>query len=237
MVDLSDKEKEVFKQICLESLNVSGFVSSKTVAKRLRFKYSSATIRNIFAVLERKGFVYKAHFSSGRLPTDFGWRYFVNEFVLPDHSWQKTKKTNLKKEASTKKLIEELALVSGNLALFFEFLGKNLSFFYQAGISQLLSDKRLENKAEEIAKDLDNLIYNFFDWAEKNRLKEKNPAVFIGKECELLQKSDMSLLVESAESKEGDKYLLIIGPKRMFYEKNLFLLENALKSLKEHEKK
>ncbi len=237
MVELNDKEKEIFKQICLESLNTSGFVSSKTIAKKLHFKYSPATIRNTFVALEKKGFVYKAHFSSGRLPTDFGWRYFVDEFILPAQTWQKAKKISQEKRISTKKLIEQLALISGNLALLFEFLGKNLIFFYQAGISQLLSDKRLEGEAKEIANDLDNLIYNFFDWAIKNNLKEKKPAVFIGKECELLKKGQISLLIDSAENKKKETYLLIIGPKRMSYEKNLALLEGALKTFKEYEER
>ncbi len=237
MVNLTNKEKEVFKQVCLELLNSPVPVSSKTIAKRLKLKYSSATIRNIFNSLERKGFVYKSHFSSGRLVTDFGWRFFVDEFVWPEQPWEKINKQRSNKKISVQKIIEDLALNSGNLAIIFDFLKRNLNFFYQAGISQLFANKHLEGEAKEVAKDLENLIYNFLDWAEQERIKEKRPNIFIGKECGLLKKGQISLLVDAVGEEERETYFLIIGPKIMPYKKNLVLLEEALMAFEKYGEK
>lgn len=57
-------------------------VSSVAVAQTLPFKVSTATIRNEMVKLEVAGLLTKAHISSGRIPTEFGYRYFVN-YILP----------------------------------------------------------------------------------------------------------------------------------------------------------
>lgn len=59
-------------------------VSSKTLAQEYDLKISSATIRNIFGRLEKAGLLYQPHTSAGRIPSDSGYRIYVDKLIAPD---------------------------------------------------------------------------------------------------------------------------------------------------------
>lgn len=56
-------------------------VGSRTLSKQSRFKLSAATIRNIMADLEEAGFLAQPHTSAGRVPTDKGYRFYVDNLL------------------------------------------------------------------------------------------------------------------------------------------------------------
>lgn len=56
-------------------------VGSKTIAEQYPLGVSAATVRNDLAALEEAGYIYQPHTSAGRIPTDAGYRFFVNEFA------------------------------------------------------------------------------------------------------------------------------------------------------------
>ena len=53
-------------------------ISSQLIKNSFDFRSSSATIRNTMAILEEKGYLTHLHTSGGRIPTDLGYRYYVN---------------------------------------------------------------------------------------------------------------------------------------------------------------
>ncbi len=73
------------RSILLETLNefvvTAEPVSSRTISRKLDEKLSPATVRNAMADLEELGFLTQPHTSAGRVPTDQGYRYFVNEIL------------------------------------------------------------------------------------------------------------------------------------------------------------
>ena len=56
-------------------------VSSARIARMCELDLSSATIRNILAELEHEGYLTHPHTSAGRVPTQFGYRYYVDNFI------------------------------------------------------------------------------------------------------------------------------------------------------------
>ena len=56
-------------------------VSSARIAQMCALDLSSATIRNILAELEQEGYLTHPHTSAGRVPTQFGYRYYVDNFI------------------------------------------------------------------------------------------------------------------------------------------------------------
>jgi heat-inducible transcriptional repressor len=48
------------------------------------FKISSATIRNVMGALDRSGLLYQPHTSAGRVPSNSGYRVYVDELITPD---------------------------------------------------------------------------------------------------------------------------------------------------------
>jgi heat-inducible transcriptional repressor len=63
-------------------INSAEAIGSTTLAKSMRNRLSSATIRNIMADLEEQGFLYKPHVVAGRIPTYKAFRYYVNTMLI-----------------------------------------------------------------------------------------------------------------------------------------------------------
>lgn len=76
---LIEKDKEVLRTIIDVYVAEGVPVSSQRVLEEGCLAISTATIRNRMAVLEREGYISKAHISSGRIPTDEGYRVYVDE--------------------------------------------------------------------------------------------------------------------------------------------------------------
>src|SRR5881409_3552805 len=76
--ELGARKAAVLRAIVEEYVRTGEPVGSETIAERYRLGVSSATIRNEMAALEEMGFVTHPHTSAGRIPTDLGYRRFVD---------------------------------------------------------------------------------------------------------------------------------------------------------------
>ncbi len=79
--ELGERAKEVLRAVVQEYISTGGPVGSQQLARRPEFDVSSATLRNVLADLEALGFLEKPHTSAGRVPTDRGYRFFVDTMV------------------------------------------------------------------------------------------------------------------------------------------------------------
>ena len=78
---LDDRKKKILQAIVEEYIGSAEPVSSKTLVDDYDLNFSSATIRNEMAELEKIGYLDKPHTSSGRVPSAEGYRYYVNELI------------------------------------------------------------------------------------------------------------------------------------------------------------
>ena len=78
---LDDRKKKVLQAIVEEYINTAEPVSSNALTNNEELQYSSATIRNEMAELEKMGYIEKTHTSSGRVPSAKGYRYYVDELL------------------------------------------------------------------------------------------------------------------------------------------------------------
>ena len=78
---IGSRQKELLKEIVEEYIKSARPVGSKSLCKK--FKCSSATIRNDMASLEDAGYLEKTHISSGRIPSEEGYRYYVDNLMEP----------------------------------------------------------------------------------------------------------------------------------------------------------
>ena len=76
---IGTRQKELLKEIVEEYVKTARPVGSKALCKK--FKCSSATIRNDMATLENLGYLEKTHISSGRIPSEEGYRYYVDNLM------------------------------------------------------------------------------------------------------------------------------------------------------------
>ena len=72
---------EVLKVVVDEFIETAEPVSSKTLVDKYKLPYSSATLRNDMAELEKLGYLEKPHTSSGRIPSAKGYRFYVDELM------------------------------------------------------------------------------------------------------------------------------------------------------------
>jgi heat-inducible transcriptional repressor len=77
-VILDDRKKRILEAIVEDYISSSEPVGSATIAKSFNMKISSATIRNEMAELEELGYLEQPHTSAGRIPSDKGYRYYVD---------------------------------------------------------------------------------------------------------------------------------------------------------------
>ena len=76
---LTDRQNKILKLIVEHYIKLAKPVGSNLISKKL--KCSSATIRNEMSALEKNGFLEKTHTSSGRIPSEKGYRYYVDNLM------------------------------------------------------------------------------------------------------------------------------------------------------------
>lgn len=84
---LDRRKASILRAIVREYVKSGQPVASKTLVEKYRLQVSAATIRNDMAVLEELGYIVQPHTSAGRIPTDHGYRWFVDNW--PGPSWPK----------------------------------------------------------------------------------------------------------------------------------------------------
>jgi heat-inducible transcriptional repressor len=80
-VILDDRSRTILLETINDFVATAEPVGSRTLSKKLSKRLSPATIRNVMADLEDLGYLYQPHTSAGRVPTDRGYRYFVNQIL------------------------------------------------------------------------------------------------------------------------------------------------------------
>ncbi len=197
------------------------------------FDVSSATIRSEMAALERDGYIYQPHISAGRVPTDKGYRFYVNNLAEPDAK-PRYELTVEKRVASLRDQVdravkiatETLSEMTGNTA--FATLSDTVYFH---GLHQLFSQPEFADslRAASAARYLDSLS----TW-----LLEQSPgealAIFIGRENPFARTSGMAMVVACFESPySANSAIGIVGPTRQDYAKVTALVELTGKKLEE----
>ncbi|ELR97959.1 heat-inducible transcriptional repressor HrcA [Gloeocapsa sp. PCC 73106] len=124
--NLTERHQNILRATIKHYIATAEPVGSKTLIEEYDFSVSSATIRNIMGRLEKAGLLYQPHTSAGRIPSDEGYRIYVDQLITRDQHLGKKIEQSLKQELhhdtwSFESLIQKaakfLASVSGYIAL------------------------------------------------------------------------------------------------------------------------
>ena len=80
-VDLEPRARDVLREIVLQYISSGEPIGSRTLAKCGKFPLSPASLRNVMADLEDLGYLQQPHTSAGRIPTDRGYRFFIDHLM------------------------------------------------------------------------------------------------------------------------------------------------------------
>ena len=91
--DLDTRAREVLREIIMQHVATGEAISSRTLAKCGRFQLSPASLRNVMADLEDLGYLQHPHTSAGRVPTDLGYRFFIDHLMRSHTLTQRERET------------------------------------------------------------------------------------------------------------------------------------------------
>ena len=84
-VDMESRRKSILGAVVESYVDTATPVGSRAISQRFRYTISPATIRNVMVDLEEMGLIMHPHTSAGRIPTDKGYRFYVDSLLEPKH--------------------------------------------------------------------------------------------------------------------------------------------------------
>jgi len=113
---LNDREKIVLKMIVEEYIRTSEPVGSRFVSKHSPLGLSPASIRNVMSDLEEKDMIKQTYISSGRVPSDAGFRYYVDRLIsIQPFNEEELKNIVLNKRGNIKTVFQDITHKLGEL--------------------------------------------------------------------------------------------------------------------------
>jgi len=236
-MDLTQRQKKILNIIVEEYINSALPVSSQLLEKKFDFGVCPATIRTDMQKLSDKGYVQQPYTSAGRVPTDKGYRFFVDELLSQNsHNYDssfleeiKTMEENIQDSIRfAQNLMKKISEATSSLTISYFSEGE---VFFKEGWGEIIREPEFEDSKffSKFVDMVENLEENINDL--KN---ETNPQSYIGKESPFPKARDFSVIVSRCLFPKNEKGVIaILGPKRMDYDRNISLL-NSLTRLMEN---
>ena len=111
MQDLDERKRKILKAIIQTYLETGEPVGSRTISKYTDLNLSSATIRNEMSYLEDMGYICQPHTSAGRIPTDKGYRFYVDSLMNEKIEAETEKGNLLERVDKMEKMLKQVARV------------------------------------------------------------------------------------------------------------------------------
>lgn len=235
---MTDRQREILFAIIEEYAELATPVGSVTLAKL--FDCSSATIRAEMVKLEAMGYITQPHTSAGRVPTDAGYRLYVNSLqekidqesdLFPERAHvepadRPTRALATRIQAQTRAdyairaAVDSLVNLTGNLGL--ATIGDQI---YISGFGNLFAQPEFLQAAQVQA--VGKLLDNIKPWLNE---VQPNQAinVYIGTENPIGKASNVSLIISRFRSPYSDRsYIGVLGPTRQSYKRVMSLVRHA----------
>lgn len=233
---MTERQIQILAAVIEQYAEIAAPVGSITLAKL--FGVSSATIRSEMAKLEELGFIMQPHTSAGRIPTDQGYRFYVNrlteandqEPLLLDRGTRaieaRISPHGDRADRAIRSAVDSLVELTHNLGL--ATIGDQL---YINGIGNLFSQPEFMrgDHTQAVARLLDNLEPWLREAAPNEPLN-----VYIGSENPVGKTSGATLIISRFRSPYSDRsYIGVLGPTRQSYGKVMRLVRHAGAMLEE----
>jgi heat-inducible transcriptional repressor len=230
---MTSRQQKLLAAIVEQYAEVASPVGSSLLAKV--FDVSSATIRAEMVELERAGYISQPHTSAGRVPTDKGYRFYVNNLAEEQSSPAERRGERAFSarvqggglpERTIRNAVDTLVELTHNLGL--ATIGDQL---YMSGLSNLFGQPEFMNgqQVQQVARLLDNLE----PWL-REAAPNKPLSVYIGSENPVGRSAQCSLIISKFRSDVSDhSYIGILGPTRQQYRDVMGLVEQAGRALEE----
>lgn len=231
---MTERKEQILEYVIMEYIRTAQPVSSFQLIKQYDLPYSSATIRNELNELEHEGYLGQLHTSSGRVPTDRGYRHYVNrllarqellrQYASVAHKLMDDLNRMNEIHIQLKQLLTSIAQESQGLAI-----GKLSSdVIFQEGMNQFLSQPYFSSMEfiHEALKDLEDVQHHIDEIGQG--ITPGGYELYIGEENPIQPMQKYSVIVGRCDFDGDDGTIVMIGPKSMQYAKNIALIEYVL---------
>lgn len=232
---MKDRTLHILSALIEDFVATASPIASQKLLQMHDFDVSSATVRNEFALLEEVGLIESPHVSSGKIPTQKGYRFFVDQ-LMEYQDLEPQFQSVFEKYVAEYKLSKSKEILFDALRLISELSG-NVAFAVvendktlYLGLSNVVRKPEFASAPERIAQVIEVLegrqrLQQFLSHADipKGEIK-----IFIGEENVLEEISSCAMLVSSFENQNAKGFIGILGPMRMRYGFNKALLKNVL---------
>ncbi|MFZ6035812.1 MAG: hypothetical protein ACOYUK_01600 [Patescibacteria group bacterium] len=234
---MKERKRAILSAIIKEHVHGDGKpVASQALVDKYKLELSSATVRNEMADLESEGLIFQPHTSAGRIPTEKGWQYYIENFLVEKQPAQAQmtlleKALHKREQAQTDVAVKNVARTLAEISQNAVFVGFSRDNVYYTGLSNLFNhpefaDIDLVRHLSAIVDHLDDVIAELFSKVTDTPrilVGSENP---FGKEC--------STIFSPYQVKGCEPGLIgVLGPVRMDYE-DAFALVNYTKKLFAH---
>ncbi|MDP3785074.1 MAG: hypothetical protein Q8R12_03295, partial [bacterium] len=176
---LDSRKEHILDFIVRDYVGTANPVSSERINKKVSLGVSPATIRNTMLELDRGGFLEQLHTSAGRIPTDKGYRYFIQNLMRLKEPQADIRRSMDKIFARffsepDEIFFEELnSAMSGHLRLFSAIFLEDENRFFKHGLSEVLREPEFteQNRAVDfvdLTEHLENMVSGIFQRKNKN---------------------------------------------------------------------
>lgn len=224
MDDLTPRQVDILRAIIQEYTESGNAVGSEILERKFKLGVSPATVRNEMVALAKKGYLKKTHFSSGRIPSAKGFRFYIkhlmkkkemsttDEVTYKNSIWDERNESHRLLSQSTKVLAQKTGLLS--------LTATNLGDIYYSGVGNLL------NKPEFLDGGLSRNLFTLLDesnyWErvlDKFYKFDEDILYLLGEEDfkDPLFES-CSCIFGEFEGKNIKGIIGVVGPKRMYYD-------------------
>lgn len=237
METLSPRKNTILRTVVETHIETSQPVGSKYIAEKYAFSFSPATVRHDMGELEERGYLTHPHTSSGRIPTDHGYRYYLDhtpfEQVLPAGYLDRAARelVSVPGEEGVEDLLERVSLMLSAMSrevglTLLPFPGsrsaehpERLKLSLQ-GLAHILEKPEFQDvrKARCLLSAMEEKI-TLMNWVLRHASAE-HVSVSVGHEHEHEALEDCAIVTARYSVGEGRQGVIaILGPKRMAYRK------------------
>lgn len=228
---LKDRQKSILGAVIEAYVRTARPVASQELAREFNLGLSSATLRNELNRLDELGYVQQPHTSAGRVPTDRGYRFFV-DYLLTGADLTARERDEINEAFDMRgeeDFIRELSKAVSRISGVFTAAGlADQGIFYKTGFAAIMEEPEFEDQERvrafaHLADTLDEEIKNFLPSVSRGKEEAR---IFIGRENPWREARDWAMTVSFWEHPSGFRgFVSMIGPKRADYRKQKAILE------------
>ena len=223
---MTTRQEQLLRHVVEIYIETAEPVSSSRLVELCNLGVSSATIRNDLSALENDGFIASPHTSAGRVPTDRGYRYYIESFVAKAQKADRARRMlhiqsrEQDFELQLQNIARRLAEITGNAVV----LSVGPKRAYTTGVERLFSMPEFHELEMVRFVGMMDKMAQLFEPMFKDVFEDVR--IMVGDEGPLgRQMSSVMVKFKSIDEQPG--MLSIVGPTRMNYERNIALLREA----------